>query len=86
VRKWQINGIGLSLQGIPPVCTLTGVKHLEEEARKHDIGLYFEANGHGTVCFGPKFHKFIKAQMMDNDESVLGRKRRKTIPNPEKQV
>ncbi len=29
----------------------TGVKHLHHEAAKHGIGIYFEANGHGTVLF-----------------------------------
>lgn len=24
-----------------------------------DVGVYFEANGHGTVLFGPKFYDFI---------------------------
>ncbi|XP_029966420.1 phosphoacetylglucosamine mutase [Salarias fasciatus] len=32
-------------------CTKTGVKHLHHEAQKFDIGVYFEANGHGTVLF-----------------------------------
>lgn len=27
----------------------TGVKHLHHEAKNSDIGVYFEANGHGTV-------------------------------------
>ena len=27
----------------------TGVKHLHREAKKYDIGVYFESNGHGTV-------------------------------------
>jgi phosphoacetylglucosamine mutase len=31
----------------------TGVKHLHHEAEKYDIGVYFEANGHGTVLFNP---------------------------------
>jgi phosphoacetylglucosamine mutase len=30
-------------------CVPTGVKHLHHEALKYDIGVYFEANGHGTV-------------------------------------
>lgn len=38
------------LQNIPVVCVPTGVKHLHHEAKKYDIGVYFEANGHGTVC------------------------------------
>lgn len=37
-----------------PVCTAkTGVKHLHHEAVKYDIGVYFEANGHGTVLLSP---------------------------------
>ncbi|KAF2473447.1 Phosphoacetylglucosamine mutase [Lindgomyces ingoldianus] len=32
-------------------CTPTGVKHLHHAAAKLDIGVYFEANGHGTVIF-----------------------------------
>ncbi|QRG40718.1 hypothetical protein FDK38_005207 [Candidozyma auris] len=36
---------------LPVRCTPTGVKHLHHEAEKYDIGVYFEANGHGTVIF-----------------------------------
>ncbi|GAB1598725.1 phosphoacetylglucosamine mutase-like [Argonauta hians] len=32
-------------------CTPTGVKHLHHKAQEYDIGIYFEANGHGTVLF-----------------------------------
>lgn len=32
-------------------CTPTGVKHLHHKALEYDIGVYFEANGHGTVVF-----------------------------------
>jgi phosphoacetylglucosamine mutase len=37
--------------GLPVVCTPTGVKHLHHAAMKFDCGVYFEANGHGTVVF-----------------------------------
>lgn len=37
--------------GIEVAVTPTGVKYLHEEAVKFDIGIYFEANGHGTVLF-----------------------------------
>ncbi|RKF76133.1 Phosphoacetylglucosamine mutase [Golovinomyces cichoracearum] len=37
--------------GLPVVCTPTGVKWLHHAATKFDIGIYFEANGHGTVVF-----------------------------------
>ncbi|KAJ4424806.1 Phosphoacetylglucosamine Mutase [Gnomoniopsis sp. IMI 355080] len=36
---------------LPVVCTPTGVKHLHHAACKFDVGVYFEANGHGTVLF-----------------------------------
>ena len=36
---------------LPVVCTPTGVKHLHHAATKFDVGVYFEANGHGTVIF-----------------------------------
>uniref|UniRef100_A0A3Q3AT24 Phosphoacetylglucosamine mutase n=1 Tax=Kryptolebias marmoratus TaxID=37003 RepID=A0A3Q3AT24_KRYMA len=32
-------------------CTKTGVKHLHHAAQEFDVGVYFEANGHGTVLF-----------------------------------
>jgi phosphoacetylglucosamine mutase len=32
-------------------CVPTGVKHLHQKAVEYDIGVYFEANGHGTVVF-----------------------------------
>eukprot|EP00762_Andalucia_godoyi_P007361 ANDGO_01562.mRNA.1 Phosphoacetylglucosamine mutase len=32
----------------------TGVKYLHHEAAHADVGIYFEANGHGTVLFSPK--------------------------------
>ncbi|EFX01816.1 n-acetylglucosamine-phosphate mutase [Grosmannia clavigera kw1407] len=37
--------------GLPVVCTPTGVKHLHHAACRFDVGVYFEANGHGTVLF-----------------------------------
>eukprot|EP00397_Hematodinium_sp_SG-2012_P015635 GEMP01015927.1.p1 GENE.GEMP01015927.1~~GEMP01015927.1.p1 ORF type:complete len:530 (+),score=139.17 GEMP01015927.1:69-1658(+) len=36
-------------------CAKTGVKHLHHKALELDIGIYFEANGHGTILFGDKF-------------------------------
>ncbi|KAK9839856.1 hypothetical protein WJX81_006690 [Elliptochloris bilobata] len=40
--------------GLAVVCTLTGVKHLHAAAEAFDAGIYFEANGHGTVLFGQR--------------------------------
>ncbi|GAA5866710.1 hypothetical protein JCM1840_002437 [Sporobolomyces johnsonii] len=39
--------------GVPVTCVPTGVKHLHHAALSYDIGVYFEANGHGTVLFSP---------------------------------
>lgn len=35
--------------------TSTGVKHLHAAAEQYDVGIYFEANGHGTVLFSQPF-------------------------------
>lgn len=40
-------------------CTPTGVKHLHHVAQRYDIGVYFEANGHGTVLFSDNALKVI---------------------------
>ena len=45
---------------LPVVCTNTGVKHLHHAATKFDVGVYFEANGHGTVIFSDLALKRIK--------------------------
>jgi phosphomannomutase len=42
------------LQGLPVKCVPTGVKHLHHAAERYDIGVYFEANGHGTILFSPE--------------------------------
>ena len=36
---------------LPVVFTNTGVKYLHHAATKFDVGVYFEANGHGTIIF-----------------------------------
>lgn len=40
-------------------CVPTGVKHLHGAAHNYDIGVYFEANGHGTVTFSDKFFEIV---------------------------
>lgn len=39
----------------------TGVKYLHHAAQKFGIGIYFEANGHGTVLFSPETIALLKA-------------------------
>ncbi|KAG0649672.1 N-acetylglucosamine-phosphate mutase [Hyphodiscus hymeniophilus] len=52
--------------GLPVVCTPTGVKWLHHAATKFDVGVYFEANGHGTVVFS---QQALKAFHSKNPES-----------------
>jgi phosphoacetylglucosamine mutase len=38
----------------------TGVKHVHAAAHEHfDVGVYFEANGHGTVLFGDAYYRYL---------------------------
>ncbi|KAL0576361.1 hypothetical protein V5O48_005620 [Marasmius crinis-equi] len=39
---------------VPVKCVPTGVKHLHHAAERYDVGVYFEANGHGTVLFSQR--------------------------------
>lgn len=48
--------------GIKSKMTCTGVKNLHHEAKHFDIGVYFEANGHGTVLFSTEFKKKVKGK------------------------
>ncbi|KAJ1525377.1 hypothetical protein ONE63_010192 [Megalurothrips usitatus] len=50
---------------IPVACVYTGVKHLHHKAQEFDIGIYFEANGHGTVLFSKKAKVLAKAARED---------------------
>lgn len=47
-------------QRVPITCTPTGVKYLHHAAERYDIGVYFEANGHGTVLFSPSAQQTIR--------------------------
>lgn len=40
-------------------CVKTGVKYLHSRALQYDVGIYFEANGHGTTVFGKTFKEKI---------------------------
>lgn len=51
---------------VPIECTKTGVKHLHHAAQTFDIGVYFEANGHGTILFRPEFVSDLKTRQPSN--------------------
>ena len=48
-------------QNVPVACVPTGVKHLHHKALDFDIGVYFEANGHGTVLYSARAQSLIKS-------------------------
>ena len=48
----------------------TGVKHVHAAAHSFDIGVYFEANGHGTVLFGPKVGEVLSLAQVATRASV----------------
>jgi phosphoacetylglucosamine mutase len=62
---------------IEVACTPTGVKHLHHRATEFDIGIYFEANGHGTVVFKEEaVHKMQELQAKwEHDSSVASEKK-----------
>lgn len=48
--------------GLEVVFTATGVKYLHKKATEYDIGIYFEANGHGTILFSEQFLCWLEAR------------------------
>merc|ERR1712072_816266 len=53
--RYVESNLGLKVEVTP-----TGVKHLHHVASRYDIGVYFEANGHGTVLFNDNAIKVIR--------------------------
>lgn len=53
-------------QKVPVACVPTGVKWLHHKAIEYDIGVYFEANGHGTVVFKPEAKEKIRNAYQTN--------------------
>ncbi|CAD1480593.1 unnamed protein product, partial [Heterotrigona itama] len=60
----------LNVLQIPVVCVSTGIKHLHSKALEFDIGVYFEANGHGTVLFKETVIKTIKEVVINPERST----------------
>ena len=46
----------------PPPLARTGVKHLHAAAEKFDVGVYFEANGHGALLLSPRLLRVAEKQ------------------------
>ncbi|KAG8897745.1 Phosphoacetylglucosamine Mutase [Tulasnella sp. 403] len=59
---------------LPVKCVPTGVKHLHHAAEEFGVGIYFEANGHGTVLFSPATLQLLASHKSSTPEesSALG--------------
>ncbi|CAA0806675.1 Phosphoacetylglucosamine mutase [Striga hermonthica] len=58
--------------GLEVVLTPTGVKYLHEKAAEFDIGIYFEANGHGTILFSDNFLSWLETKNNELSSSSSG--------------
>ncbi|NXE79100.1 AGM1 mutase, partial [Cochlearius cochlearius] len=65
---------------VPVHCAKTGVKHLHHKAQEFDVGVYFEANGHGTVLFSKAAETKIR-QLAKEEEDDEKRKAAKVLEN-----
>jgi phosphoacetylglucosamine mutase len=59
---------------VPVTCVPTGVKHLHHAAESYDVGVYFEANGHGTVLFSPETLKTISSHSPSEEQQQIALK------------
>uniref|UniRef100_A0A6I8NAQ8 Phosphoacetylglucosamine mutase n=1 Tax=Ornithorhynchus anatinus TaxID=9258 RepID=A0A6I8NAQ8_ORNAN len=65
---------------VPVHCTKTGVKHLHHKAQEFDIGVYFEANGHGTILFSKAAEAKIR-QLAKEETDEKKRKAARMLEN-----
>lgn len=56
---------------VPVAFAKTGVKHVHRKAEEFDIGVYFEANGHGTVLFSNNVVNKMKSVLQNTDGSSV---------------
>ncbi|KAI6071396.1 Phosphoacetylglucosamine mutase [Aix galericulata] len=65
---------------VPVHCVKTGVKHLHHKAQEFDVGVYFEANGHGTVLFSKAAENTIR-QLAKEEKDDAKREAAKVLEN-----
>ncbi|XP_058778137.1 phosphoacetylglucosamine mutase [Vicia villosa] len=58
--------------GLEVNLTPTGVKYLHEKAAEFDIGIYFEANGHGTILFSESFIEWLEVRSRELSSGSKG--------------
>ena len=54
-------------KGVAVSLALTGVKHLHEAAKSFDVGVYYEANGHGSVVFSTRLVALLDQCPAENE-------------------
>ena len=57
----------IDFQKINATCVKTGVKYLQRKANEFDVGIFFEANGHGTVLYSNNAVQSIK-EIINSDQ------------------
>lgn len=58
--------------GLEVALAPTGVKYLHEKAAQYDIGIYFEANGHGTILFSEHFLSWLEDKILELSSTLEG--------------
>lgn len=58
---------------VPVAMVPTGVKHLHHEAQHYDVGVYFEANGHGTVLFSDRTIELLRRPRSHEQSTAAAR-------------
>lgn len=56
---------------IEPEFACTGVKNLHHSAKKYDIAIYFEANGHGTIVVDDSYWAFLQKSSQSQAKNKL---------------
>ena len=59
---------------VPVALAKTGVKHVHHRAEDFDVGVYFEANGHGTALVREEIRRQLQAQLEDSDDDAQAKK------------
>ncbi|XP_028077555.1 phosphoacetylglucosamine mutase isoform X1 [Camellia sinensis] len=67
----------LKQSGLEVMFTPTGVKYLHEKAAEYDIGIYFEANGHGTILFSEGFLHWLDGRNIELALTLKGSEQHK---------
>jgi phosphoacetylglucosamine mutase len=64
---------------LPVIIAKTGVKHVHAAAASFDVGVYFEANGHGTILFHKSFLARLAQTPSYNESTIAARARTRLL-------